>query len=72
MVKGTLTYVKNDNVDQALRRFKKTVQNFGLLNDLRDKQFYEKPTAVRKRKKAAAKQRWRRQVQSQTLPKKLY
>jgi len=72
MVKGTLTYVKNDNVDQALRRFKKTVQNFGLLNDLRDKQFYEKPTAVRKRKKAAAKQRWRRQLQSQTLPKKLY
>lgn len=72
MVKGTLTYVKNDNVDQALRRFKKTVQNFGLLNDLRDKQFYEKPTSVRKRKKAAAKQRWRRQLQSQTLPKKLY
>lgn len=70
--KGTAVFVKNDNVDQALRRFKKKILNLRLLQDLRDREFYEKPTAVRKRKKAAAKNRWRKQLQSQQLPKKLY
>jgi len=70
--KGTVVFVKNDNVDQALRKFKKKILNLRLLQDLRDREFYEKPTSVRKRKKAAAKNRWRKQLQSQTLPKKLY
>jgi len=70
--KGNIVYVKNDNVDQALRKFKKKIMTSGLLQDLRDREFYEKPTAVRKRKKAQAKNRWRKKLESQTLPKKLY
>lgn len=69
---GSKVYVKNDNVEQAIRKFKKKIQNSGLLLDLRAKEFYEKPTSVRKRKKAQAKARWRKQLQSQQLPKKLY
>jgi len=69
---GTTVYVKHDNVDQALRKFKRKVQDSGLLQDLRDREFYEKPTSVRKRKAAAAKQRWRKKLASQQLPKKLY
>jgi len=69
---GSVVYVRNDNVEQAIRKFKKKIQNNGLLLDLRAKEFYEKPTAVRKRKKAQAKARWRKQLQSQQLPKKLY
>lgn len=69
---GSKVYVKNDNVEQAIRKFKKKIQNTGLLLDLRAKEFYEKPTSVRKRKKAQAKARWRKQLQSQQLPKKLY
>jgi len=69
---GSKVYVKNDNVEQALRKFKKKIQNSGLLLDLRAKEFYEKPTSVRKRKKASAKARWRKEVQKHQLPKKLY
>lgn len=69
---GNQIYVKNDNVEQALRKFKRRVQDSGLLQELRDREFYEKPTSVRKRKAAAAKQRWRKKLASQQLPKKLY
>lgn len=69
---GNIVYVKYDNVEQALRKLKKKVQNSGLIQELRDREYYEKPTSVRKRKKSAAKARWRKQLQSQQLPKKLY
>lgn len=63
---------ERDNVEKALRRLKKKMMNGGTLQDLRDKEFYIKPTERRKLKKAAAKARWRKQLQSQQLPKKLY
>lgn len=69
---GSTIFVRNDNIEQALRKFKKKIQANGLLLDIRAKEFYEKPTSVRKRKKAQAKARWRKQLQSQQLPKKLY
>lgn len=71
-LKGNTVFVRNDNVEQALRKFKKKIQDQGLIQELRDREFYEKPTAVRKRKAAAAKQRWRKKLASQQLPKKLY
>lgn len=72
MLKGNTVYVKNDNVEQALRKFKKTIQDSGLLIELRARESYEKPTITRKRKAAAAKQRWKKKLSSQTLPAKLY
>ena len=44
----------------------------GLLTELRAREFYEKPTAERKRKKAAAVKRHYKRVRSMQLPKKLY
>ena len=64
--------VKDDNVERALRKFKKKIQDSGLLNELRERETYEKPTTERKRKKSAAKNRWQKQLRSQQLPKKLY
>jgi small subunit ribosomal protein S21 len=64
--------VKDDNVERALRKFKKKIQDSGLLNELRERETYEKPTTRRKRKKSTAKNRWQRQLRSQQLPKKLY
>ena len=61
-----------DNVEKALRKFKKKIANTGLIQDLRDREYYIKPTEKRKLKKAAAKKRWQRQLASQQLPKKLY
>jgi small subunit ribosomal protein S21 len=69
---GSTVYVRNDNVEQALRKFKKKIQDSGLLQEVRDRGEYVKPTIVRKKKAAAAKQRWKRKLQSQRLPEKLY
>ena len=69
---GNSVLVKDGKVEQALRKFKKKVQESGLLQELRDRETYEKPTTARKKKKAAAKNRLRKQIASQTLPKKLY
>ena len=72
-IKGsTVTLKENENINQALRRFKKKVEESGLLDDLRAKEFYEKPTTERKRKKGAAKARWRKKLRDQQLPKKMY
>ena len=56
----------------AWRRFKRTIEKLGLLTELRAREFYEKPTAERKRKKAAAIKRHFKRVRSMQLPKKLY
>jgi len=42
------------------------------LEVLRAKEFYEKPTTARKRKKGAAKSRWNKKLRDQQLPPKLY
>jgi small subunit ribosomal protein S21 len=64
--------VKDGNVEKALRKFKKKITDSGLLNELRERETYEKPTTSRKRKKSVAKNRWKKQLRSQQLPKKLY
>jgi small subunit ribosomal protein S21 len=50
----TIRVKENEPFDVALRRFKRTIEKIGLLTELRAREFYEKPTAERKRKKAAA------------------
>jgi small subunit ribosomal protein S21 len=69
---GRSVLVKDGNVEKALRKFKKKIAESGLLIELRERETYEKPTTTRKRRKAAAKNRWRKQVASQKLPKKLF
>ena len=73
LLKGNRVFVKeHENINQALRRFKKKIETSGVLEDLRKKEFYEKPTSVRKRKKGAAKARWRKKLREQQLPPKLF
>lgn len=70
---GTGVTVKDgENINSALRRFKKKVEDAGTLDTLRQKEFYEKPTTERKRKKGAAKARWRKKLIKESLPPKLY
>ena len=45
---------ENEPFDVALRRFKRSCEKAGVLSEVRRREFYEKPTAVRKRKAAAA------------------
>jgi small subunit ribosomal protein S21 len=71
-LRGRSVLVQDDNIDKALRKFKKKIMETGLLNELRDREFYTKPTTARKLKASAAKNRWRKKLASQELPKKLY
>lgn len=49
--------------DIALRRFKRSCEKAGILSEVRRREFFEKPTWERKRKKAAAKKRLQKQIQ---------
>jgi len=69
---GRSVVVADGNVEKALRRFKKKIQNAGLLLELRERETYQKPTARRKVKKGQAKSRWRKYLRSQQLPPKQY
>ena len=68
----TIRVKDNEPFDVALRRFKRSCEKAGVLADVRKREFYEKPTAERKRKKAAAVKRHYKRVRSMQLPKKLY
>ena len=56
----------NDNIDSALRRFKRAVEKSGVLSKMRRCQFYEKPSAIRKRKRAAAVKRHMKKMSRET------
>ena len=45
---------ENDNPEFALRKFKRACEKAGILTECRKREFYEKPTSERKRKKIAA------------------
>lgn len=68
----TVRVKENEPFEVALRRFKRTVEKTGLLTELRSREFYEKPTAYRKRKLAAAIKRHYKRLRSHALPPKLY
>ena len=54
---------ENDPFDVALRRFKRSCEKAGILAEVRRREFYEKPTSVRKRKAAAAVKRHLKKLQ---------
>lgn len=58
--KGLAVDVRGGNVDSAMRIFSRKVKREGLMHDLRRKEYYEKPSVVRRKKAAEAKARWRK------------
>lgn len=68
----TVKLKENEPFEVAMRRFKRSIEKTGLLTELRAREFYEKPTAERKRKLAAAVKRNYKRLRSQLLPPKLY
>jgi small subunit ribosomal protein S21 len=64
-VRGTMPVIKvkeNEPFDVALRRFKRSCEKAGILSEVRRREFFEKPTWERKRKKAAAVKRHAKKV----------
>ena len=54
---------ENEPFEVALRRFKRSCEKAGVLSEVRRREFYEKPTSVRKRKAAAAVKRHIKKLQ---------
>ena len=54
--------VKNGNVDRAMRTLKKKLQKEGLLKELKQRQYFEKPSAKKARKKAECIKRYQRNL----------
>ena len=48
---------ENESIDDALRRFKRSVSRSGTLQEYRKREFYEKPSVRRKLKSEAARKR---------------
>lgn len=71
-VKGCSVIVQDDRVEQALRKFKKKVMETGLLQELKERETYVKPTTRRKKAQASAKSRWMKKLSADSLPKKMY
>ena len=53
---------ESEPFDSALRRFKRACEKAGVISEIRRREFYEKPTAERKRKKAAAVKRLKKRL----------
>jgi small subunit ribosomal protein S21 len=64
---------ENEPFDFALRRFKRACEKAGILSEVRRREYYEKPTAERKRKKAAAiKRALKKRMRSEASQVRLY
>lgn len=60
IISGRKVSVKDGNVEKALRKLKKKVNNSKVLQEYRDRTEYVKPTTKKKIAKSAAKKRWDR------------
>ncbi len=58
---------ENEPFEVAMRRFKRSCEKAGILADVHRREYYEKPTQVRKRKAAAAVKRYQKKLAKQTV-----
>ena len=67
---GTSVEVRHDNFERALRLWKRKCSDAGTVQEVRERQAFIKPTEKRKKMKAAAKQRTKREQAKNVLRKK--
>lgn len=58
---GTRVIVQNNDFGKALRRFKKKIAEDGILQELRQREYYESKGTKRRKAKEAAIRRYKRQ-----------
>jgi small subunit ribosomal protein S21 len=58
-------YVRDNNVDQAMKVLKKKMQREGIFREIKRKRFYEKPSEKRARQKSEAVRRARKLIRKQ-------
>ena len=52
--------VRKGNVEQAMRVLKRKVQKEGIVKELRERQFYKKPSEIKQEKKKEAIKNWKK------------
>ena len=58
---GLAVFVRDgEDINKALRKLKKKIERAGILKEIRDRQFYEKPSAKRRKAKKAGIARWKK------------
>ena len=57
---GIYVEVRNGNVEQAIRRLKKKIVTEGVIQEVRDRSEFTPNFEIKKKRKAAAKARWRK------------
>ena len=72
ILEGTRVECRDDNIEKSLRRFKKKVQDGGILMDLRDREGYLRPSLKKTRAKNQARRRWLQKLKNEQLAPKLY
>jgi ribosomal protein S21 len=70
--KGLVVEVRDGNINSALKKFKRKVDDSNKLIDVIKRTAYEKPKEERKRKKGAARARWLKKLEADSLPKKQF
>ena len=60
---GLTVTVRDGNVEKAIRVLKKKVMQAGILQELREREFYESRGTKRRKAKAAATRRFKRKMQ---------
>lgn len=63
VVRGLYVEVKNNDVNRAMRKLKKLMAVEGMQQDMRAKDFFEKPSIKRKKERAAARKRWLKKLE---------
>jgi len=66
---GRKVFVKDGNVEKAIRKFKKKISESGLLQELQERERYIKPSVKKKLARSIAKKRWKKFLAQQNLPK---
>ena len=58
--RGLTVRVKNNDVNKALKKLKKLMQQEGIFQELRKREYYEQPSLRRTREQAQAVKRWQK------------
>jgi|TARA_B100001057_G_scaffold243410_1_gene243779 small subunit ribosomal protein S21 len=56
--RGLTVEVRNNDINRAWRKLKRLLQDEGVMQEIRDRKHFVKPSEKRARKKAAGRARW--------------
>ncbi len=59
-VSGIAVEVKNGQFERAMRKFKKKVTEAGIIQEIKERRFFVKPSEIKRKARDAGKKRWKR------------